>query len=86
MSKKKAKKATKATRYGVTPEDFVKAWSTSSSIDEVMEKTNLPKNAVYSRVNSYRHKGVKLKRMQRQNKVVNVDALNSIVTANTPKK
>lgn len=77
MSKKKAK--SKATRYGVSPEEFVKAWASSTSIDEVIKKTGLPKNAVYSRVNSYRHKGVKLKKMQRPNKVINVDELNKLV-------
>jgi len=83
---KKDKKATKATRYGVTAEAFVRAWTTSSNIEEVMEKTKLPKNAVYSRVNSYRHKGVKLKKMQRQNKVVNADELNAIIQEVSPNK
>lgn len=85
MSTKKTKKK-KGHQYGVTDVQFVEAWTTSSNIDEVMQKTGLPRNAVYSRVNSYRHKGVKLKHMKRPAVRMDIEALNAIVEKNKKEK
>jgi len=84
MSKAKKKKVKPV--YGVTAEAFCDAWSSSSTIDEVMEKTGLPRNAVYSRVNSYRKKGVKLRKMARPKQRMDIEALNAIVERNATKK
>lgn len=58
-------------QYGISPEVFVRAWQTSSSIQEVADKLSkyagrsYPKETVASRASSYRTRGVKLKRMSR---------------------
>lgn len=49
----------------VTPEEFIKAWQTSSSVAEVAEKTKLTAKKVYNRRNSYKKKGVPLKDFKR---------------------
>lgn len=74
--KKEKKKG--AQRYHISAEDFVRIWQSSSSITEVMKATNMPINAVYSRVNSYRAKDIVLKRMQRTANVLDVNKLNEI--------
>jgi len=42
---------------------FVEAWQTSNSVDEVAQKTGLPKKYCSSRASTYRKRGVPLKRM-----------------------
>lgn len=79
MKKKKKLKGKGGTRYGVSAAKFVEIWTLAGSVDQVMKETGLPKNAVYSRVNSYRKKGMKLKRMPRPNKSMNIDAMNALI-------
>lgn len=85
MSKKKPKKKARPT-YNVTAEAFVDAWTSSSTIDEVVKKTGLPRNAVYSRVNSYRKKKVVLPKMQRPRQRMDIEKLNQIAETNLKKK
>lgn len=84
--KKKPKPKKGRPTYNVSAAQFVEAWSTSTSIDEVMTKTGLPRNAVYSRVNSYRKKQIKLRKMSRPTVRMDIEALNAIVQKNTTKK
>ena len=49
----------------VSPESFIKAWQTSGSIEVVMKKTGMKFTAVRSRADSYRRKGVPLKKLYR---------------------
>ena len=82
MTKKKPKKVLS----NVSPEQFVKVWQSSSTIDEVMLKTNMKRNTVYGRVNSYRKKKVSLKTMKRPHKKLDIDGLNAIAAAHLTKK
>lgn len=79
MSKsKKARKKKTGSRYNVDAHAFVVAWSSSNTVEEVMKKTGMPKNAVYSRVNSYRSKKVDLKYMPRTRKTMDIQALTAL--------
>ena len=46
----------------VTPEDFVTAWQTSTSAQEVARKLGLSHQSVLNRAQNYRKKGVPLKK------------------------
>jgi biotin operon repressor len=66
-------------RYRVTPEEFVVAWQTSTSAQEVADKLKMPKANVLARACSYRKAGVQLKRMKRASgRRLNVERLNSL--------
>src|SRR5579872_6842167 len=72
----------KRVTYNVSPEDFVKAWQLSNSAAEAAEKLKMPKNAVLSRVASYRKKGVVLKVMSKENpNKLNIEKLNTMSRA-----
>lgn len=84
MSKKK--RAPTGNRYSISPEKFVEIWSKADSVDAVIKETKMPKNAVYSRVTSYRTKGIQLKVMKRPSRRMNIAALNEIVNTITKPK
>src|SRR5262245_54386200 len=66
--------------YDVSPEQFVHAWQTSDSADEVAEKLKMPKPIVHARVSLYRQFGIKLKKMPRRRKDrLDVEALNRMI-------
>lgn len=68
------------TVYDVSPEQFVYAWQTSRSADEVAEKLKMPKPIVHARASSYREKGVPLKKMPRHtNRGLDLKGLNAII-------
>jgi len=50
----------------IPPETFVIVWQTSKSIDEFVERTGLNQPAAVTRANTYRKKGVPLKRFSKQ--------------------
>lgn len=50
----------------VTPEEFVQAWQTSESLDEVAKRLGLYRSLCYSRAAHYRRKGVALKEFPRK--------------------
>jgi hypothetical protein len=66
--------------YNVTPQEFIRAWESSSTAEEVAEILGMPKAIVLARASNYRLQGVKLKKMPRQNKrKLDVDALNTLI-------
>jgi hypothetical protein len=70
----------KRTEYNITPEQFVTAWEQSESADEVAKRLKMPKPIVLARASSYRHAGVKLKKMKRKStRGLSVDALNAVI-------
>lgn len=44
-------------------EQFIEAWETSASVDEVCNRTGLNKKSTYSRAAKYRSEGLPLKKM-----------------------
>lgn len=52
-------------RAVTSPEDFVRIWQTSDTIEEVCEKSKMNLNRARSRAANYRKKGVKLKHFGR---------------------
>ncbi len=67
------------TVYDVTPKQFVSAWQSSDSADEVSEKLGMPKPIVLARASNYRSVGVALKRFQRKRKSLDVQELNQLI-------
>lgn len=60
--------------------EFVRAWMTSKTVDEVAKKMDLPVTSVSSKANNLRAKGVKLPKMQRPAADPNsVEELNKLV-------
>lgn len=49
----------------VSPEDFVVAWCTSQSLNEVAEATGMNKAAVQARAHGYRKVGINLPKFRR---------------------
>jgi hypothetical protein len=67
-------------KYNVPPEEFIRAWQTSQSADEVAKKLNMPKAIAAARASNYRTAGVKLKKMPRRPKnQLDVAALNKLI-------
>lgn len=62
----------------INSRDFVKAWMTSDTIDQVAAKMGITKESAYSKANNLRFKGVKLPQKQRVYGD-SVDDLNAIV-------
>ena len=48
----------------VTAEEFIRAWQTSESVDEVAEKIKQDRQNIFSRAHFYRKNGVVLKSMK----------------------
>jgi hypothetical protein len=63
----------------VSPEDFVRAWQSSSSAAEVAGKLDLSIAGVHSRAGFYRKKGVRLKYFRHRLAPLDIDALNAII-------
>ena len=74
-------------KYGVTPEQFITAWQTSQSADEVADKLQMPKPIVLARVSCYRRAGLKLKKMPRRSgKGLDIERLNRLIEELNGKK
>jgi len=78
------------TNYQVTPEEFVAAWETSETVDEVEQKLEklargkgtppMAKDIILSRASTYRHSGINLKKMRRKHgRPIDVEALNRLI-------
>ena len=68
------------TVYDVTPKQFVEAWQSSESADEVAEKLGMPKPIVLARASNYRSTGVQLKKFKRKTKSkIDVQELNELI-------
>jgi len=65
-------------RSRLSPEDFVRAWQSSASINEVVVKTGLGKNILRSRANSYQKLGIKLKKLPNIINPLNVTKLKAL--------
>lgn len=66
-------------QYNVSSTEFVQAWEEANSAQEVSDKLDMPKNIVLARSAVYRKRGVKLKKMPRNNpRKLDVDFLNSL--------
>jgi hypothetical protein len=74
------------TDYGVSPEDFCRAWQTSNgggeyaNPAEVAEKLGMPKPIVLARASNYRQMGIPLKPAKRgAPKGLDVEALKELI-------
>jgi len=75
-----ARKKGKRKDYGVSDEKFILIWQTSSSIDEVAQKTGMPAAICHARASFYRRKQVKLKAMPRKStRGLDVEKMNRII-------
>ena len=73
-------------KKSIKAERFVTVWQTSSSVDEVCERTGMNKKSASVRACLYRKKGVNLKHMKRRSKgrpALNIELLNQLATAAT---
>jgi hypothetical protein len=62
----------------ISAEDFVTAWQTSHSLEEVAEKTGLLKGTASARAAYYRKRGVGLKLYRRGGPPIDIKALASL--------
>lgn len=57
-------------RSGITAEEFVTIWQTSTNLDEVLERTGMSYEAIMTRAHKYRtERGIPLKRFYRKNNI-----------------
>lgn len=68
-------------RAKVSHEDFVVAWMTSATVEDVIKDTGMNKAAVYQRAKLLRDKGVQLKKLNRPGRLdpLQIAQLNSLV-------
>lgn len=71
----------KLPRKLISPEDFVRAWQSSSSMQEVANKLGIKYNSVAQRGYAYRKRGIQLKKLSSIDSV-NVDELNRLISDN----
>ena len=62
----------------ISPEEFVRAWQTSSRNKEVCKKLGMKPNTVANRAKKYRELGVNLKEFPSSRHEIDVNALNEI--------
>lgn len=62
----------------VTPEDFVRAWQTAKSVEDVAAILGCTVNAASQRARQYRRQGVKLRRMPAK-PPIEVNRLNELI-------
>ena len=72
------KRNTKTRRPSVSPRDFVVAWQTGETIQEVAEATGMTETAASRRASSYRKRGVSLKLFRRGRGNTNWAALSEL--------
>lgn len=77
-------------RSKVDNRDFVVAWTTSRTTDDVMAATGLSKPAISARAKYLKSKGVKLKKLERPSMArldtLEVAQLNSLINKYSEKK
>jgi hypothetical protein len=71
----------------VSHEDFVVAWTTSSSLEDVIRDTKMTKAACSARANMLRKAGVRLKKMPSNRALDNlrISQLNSLINKHSVK-
>jgi hypothetical protein len=80
MAKKREPENSERKKYGVTPAEFIVAYSTSETAQEVSEKLKMPVPIVVARAATYRKNGVRLKKLRRRiSRRVDVAELNSLI-------
>ena len=68
------------TEYNVSAEDFILAWQSSNTAEEVAAKVGMPRPLVHARACTYRSMGVRLKMLARVNpRRLDVEALNKLI-------
>ena len=69
------------TEYDVSPEQFIRVWQQSTSVDDVATKVGMPKPIVLARKSNYTGLGIKLKKMPRKSRDrgLDVNALNAMI-------
>jgi hypothetical protein len=66
--------------WNITPEAFITAWQTSDTVEEVCEKTGMPKPIVLARASAYRRSGINMKHMRRKDRRgLDVEKLNRLI-------
>ena len=63
----------------VTAEEFVVAWQSAGTMDEVCESLEMKAGTAQVRASTYRKKGVNLKKFPKGGKSFNVGALNALI-------
>jgi len=63
----------------LSAEEFVTAWMESHTIEEVVERTGMQRAAINQRIYGLRKKGVKLPRLSRLSRAIDVDGLNELI-------
>jgi hypothetical protein len=66
-------------KYDVPPDRFVEVWEKSRTSDEAAQELGMPKSILHARASGYRAQGIKLKKMRRCRKRLDVDGLNRLV-------
>lgn len=75
-----AKKTKTQKKYHVSAEEFVIAWNTSASAQEVAERIGMPVPIVHARASKYRKAGVRLKDHKVDSgRSLNVAKLNALI-------
>jgi transposase len=72
----------KNTDYNISAEEFVVAWQTSKSAQEVADRLGVPKPIVHARASAYQQAGIKLKHMPKgPRKRLDLEELNRLAEA-----
>jgi hypothetical protein len=74
-----ARSWTRVKKKEITPADFVTAWQTSATLEEVSDRLQCSELAASQRARQFRKAGVNLKKMAAK-KGVNVQELNNLIT------
>lgn len=64
-----------ALRSDIDREEFVRAWNTATSVDEVAERFGIDNRSAYKRAQNMRTEGRPMKRMRRRGQVINVHGM-----------
>lgn len=76
--RKKTGRTASDTNKTCTPDQFIEVWQTSTSVAEVAERLNMPRDVASARASLYRSMGINLKSMK-QKKPLDVDRLNALI-------
>lgn len=73
-------------RTKISPEEFIHAWQTSDSLEEVCRKLDLNNGACHCRAYMYRRIGINLKEFPKGKKVLDAAKLNELAQSLLPKE
>jgi hypothetical protein len=66
-------------KYDITPERFIQVWQTSKNASEAAELLGMPKAIMFARASAYREQGIKLKKMPRKSRRLDIERLNGLI-------